>query len=59
MLEYGQAVLVRPVVEHFADKEDRDALRAIITIPRGLRIKEILGLLRTQKRQPCAKPGMT
>jgi intergrase/recombinase len=60
MFEYGQAILVRPVVKHFAKEENRDALRIyIIAIPRGLRIKEILGFLRIQRRQLCANPETT
>ena len=60
MFEYGQAILVRPVVKYFAKEKNGDALRIIvIAIPRGLRIKKILGFLRTKNRQLCANPGTT
>jgi hypothetical protein len=42
MLEYGEAILVRPVVEHFAEEEDRDAVRVTIMMPRRLRVKKVL-----------------
>jgi hypothetical protein len=41
MFEYGQAILVCPVVEHFAKEEDRHALR-VITVLHRLWVKEIL-----------------
>jgi hypothetical protein len=43
MFQYLQAILVRPIVKHFAKEENRDAFRATIIMPRRLRVKEILG----------------
>jgi hypothetical protein len=42
MFEYGEAILVCPVVKHFAKEEDRDALRVIFIMPCRLRVKEVL-----------------
>ena len=57
MFKYGEAIFFRPVVDHLAKEEDRHALRVIIiVIPRRLRLKEILGFLRTKKCQPLCQP---
>ena len=42
MLEYGDAIFVSPVVDHFAKKKHGDVL-----LPRGLRVKEAVAF-RTQ-----------
>lgn len=42
MFEYGETILVCPVVEHPAEEEDRDALRVIFIMPCRLRVKEVL-----------------
>jgi hypothetical protein len=42
VFKYGEAILVRPVVEHSAKEEDRNALRVIIIMQRRLRVEEIL-----------------
>jgi hypothetical protein len=39
ILQYGEAILVSPVVEHLADEEDRD-----VFLLRRLRIKETVAL---------------
>jgi hypothetical protein len=44
MFEYGEAILVCPVMEHLAKEEDRDALR-VINMPRRLRVEEVLAFL--------------
>jgi hypothetical protein len=43
VFEYGEAVLVRPVVQYFGEYEDGDVLLLC-----GLRCKEVLTFLRTQ-----------
>jgi hypothetical protein len=55
MFEYGDAILVCPVVEHIADEEDRDSLRVII-VPRRLRIKKVMAFLRIQNVSLCQPP---
>jgi hypothetical protein len=43
MLEYGEAVLVRPIMHYFGEDEDGDVL-----LPRRLWCKEVVTFLRTQ-----------
>ena len=38
MFEYGEAILICPVMEHIADEEDGDALGV-----RRLRLEEVVG----------------
>jgi hypothetical protein len=44
MFQYGEAILVCPVVEYFAKEEDRHFLGVIVIIPRRLRVKEAVAL---------------
>jgi hypothetical protein len=52
MFEYGEAILVCPVVEHSAKEEDRDALQVIFSMPCRLRVKEVLSFQEPKSCQP-------
>jgi hypothetical protein len=57
MLEYGQAILVCPVVEHIAKKEDRGDFQIVI-MTRRLWVKEILAFFENQNISAHSNPRM-